>query len=152
MREALEEGEVSLADIGTNEEEVGTMLHDYHRHRAIESLKFARINTSISFSNLEDMREHLSKAGMTLAEIGTSEEEARQLTCTSYKENALYWIESAKRGELTPEGLQITLKDIQKNFQKSGLTFLDIEMSEAEIEKLFGKSETEDTKLNNYSN
>ena len=140
MGENLEKGNLSLSDIGTSDEEVGTMLQEYHGRKAKEYLGYLRTDGTASFT-LKTLREHLKASGLTLSKIGTTEEKLTVLLHASCKNGATHLLESTRSGSsgLTLDGLEIFLKFMREDLEECGLTLSDVGTSEAEIEELLSK-------------
>lgn len=77
FRQVLEKGGISLADIGTSEEEIAKLQLDNSKSRARKHLEVLRRKPRYENHNdfLIFLRGEISKGGFSLAAIGTSEEE-----------------------------------------------------------------------------
>jgi hypothetical protein len=82
VKQAIDKAHCTLADIGTNDEELNKLLHEGYRSGALMIFTILREG-----NNKEDipndvirLRELLADGGYTLADIGTSEEELEKLS------------------------------------------------------------------------
>ncbi len=85
LREAIKEGGFSLADIGTDEEELRSFELGVAKSRALGLLEYLRSGTLRRDNNafksyLDGLREAIKEGGFSLADIGTSEAELEELT------------------------------------------------------------------------
>ena len=98
MRGYLGQASLSLADIGTSEEEVQSCFKEGHKNSAKNWLKVARENDS--YQNIEaaigHIRDRLAEASLTLDDIGTSEAELNFLL-SSHQPDQYWWHRLFKR-------------------------------------------------------
>ncbi|MCX7911711.1 MAG: hypothetical protein N2506_01920 [Dehalococcoidales bacterium] len=100
MREYLKAGGLSLADIGTSEEEIQSCFREGHRNSARNWLKVARENDSYQnvLTAVHHIRNRIAEAGLTLDDIGTSEAELEFLLASRRPKKGLWQRLFGKRG------------------------------------------------------
>ena len=79
VRKYISKAGVPLKAIGTSEEELRELLFDGYIAEARKWLGYARNRNSDNTSEIGYVRKYISKAGVSLEAIGTSEEELREL-------------------------------------------------------------------------
>ena len=80
------------------------------------------------------VREYLGKAGATLADIGTSEEELAQLLLAGYRGEAVTWLKLARQRMNAAE-----VEYVRKYLVLANITPADIGTSEEELVRLAAK-------------
>ena len=87
---------------------------------------------------VEHLREHASKAGVTLEEIGTSEEELKGLLTEGYTVRAKDWLRLARERAKEQE-VEAEVEYLKKYASKAGITLEEIGTSEEELKELLAK-------------
>jgi hypothetical protein len=105
LREYVEKAGISLADIGTSEEEIQGCFKTGHINAAKKWLEMAKEHCESQSVDTEigHIRNLVAEANATLAEVGTSEEELRKLLA-AYKP-ARSWLQRLFRREAKQKGL-----------------------------------------------
>lgn len=136
IRACLKEAGIPLEQAGTSEEELAKLLVEGYKAEAKVWLGYARNSSSDNSFNVFGVRDYAAKAGVTLAEIGTSEEELATLLTEGYKAEARKWLEFARKA--SDEASRITcVKYIRKYLDKADhATPADIDSSEVELNTL----------------
>jgi hypothetical protein len=132
-REYLAKAGKTLSDIGTSEEELSQLLVDGYAAEAKKWLGFARNRNDENESSVGYCREYLVKAGKTLSDIGTSEEELAQLLIDGYVAEAKMWLGFARNRNDESES---SVSYCREYVAKAGKTLSDIGTSEEEISAL----------------
>lgn len=79
LREEIADGGLTLEDIGTSEKELEEFRIKIHRFSAKKYLEYLRDGTEQYKNYLQFLREEIAEGGLTLEDIGTSEEELSRL-------------------------------------------------------------------------
>ena len=79
LREEVQRGGLTLKDIGTSEEELERLRVEGCKTSAQNTLKYLRSGTDQYEDSLKRLRKEVQKGGLTLKDIGTSEEELERL-------------------------------------------------------------------------
>jgi hypothetical protein len=103
------------------------------RQQATYKLDNLRRGTSNYGGELRALRQQLTNGGLTLADIGTSEEELEQLRVLGCKTVATNHLNNLRRGS---SSLDYELRGLRQQLTNGGLTLADIGTSEEELESL----------------
>lgn len=133
LRELMEKGGFSLADLGTTEEELEFLRVREHKVIAQGYLKSLRKGDECDYETHQTlMKMHLEENGLSLTDIGASEDELKSLIVQNAKYQAKFWLKRLRQGK----NFHTSLDFMKKNLQSGGLTFMDIGTGEEEIVKL----------------
>ena len=133
LLEEVKEGGFTLKDIGTSEEELKKLRVKGCKISAQNCLEDLRSGTEYYKSSLEDLHSDLRDGGLTLKDIGTSEEELENLRVKGCKISAQNWLKDLRSGTDLYESF---LECLRSDLQNGGFTLEDIGTSEEELEKL----------------
>jgi hypothetical protein len=133
LLEEAQKGGLTLEDIGTSKEELEQLRIKGCKAEARRWLEYLRSGTGHYDTFLKYLREEVQRGGLTLEDVGTSEEELEQLRIKYFKANAQYWLEYLRSGT---GHYDLSLKYLREEVQKGGLTLEDIGTSEKELEEL----------------
>ena len=108
-----------------------------HRENAEAELRSIRTNCGkwpVS-DNIQNLRNHLTRADLTLADIGTSEEELESCLKAGHKRSAQTWLQMAREccGE---RDVSFEIERVQSRLAEADLTPGDIGTSETELREL----------------
>ncbi len=142
VREYAEKANVTLEELGTTEEELREIEKRSHIYLAKFFLNVSRKN-SVSQSvevEVSSVKEDAKKGGITLEELGTTDEELNNLTHQGYINEAKSLLITVREYvEIQPVILEISL--IKENAGKAGMTLEEMGTSEEELKKLEEKNE-----------
>lgn len=147
----LNNGNLTLADIGASEKEIQELICSAHRRNAESCLKRLRKNQRIGHfpeSTVEFIKHSVQKSGFTINDIGTNDDELNSLIKSRYKDKASETLQSLRNW--SPGNLDNLLTVqfsspevygnlIRKYIERAGCELADIGTSEAEIAKLIEK-------------
>jgi hypothetical protein len=139
LREHASKAGITLADLGTSEEELAGLLKTGHQQEAAKWLRFIRERAPRSdiTSLIGYLREHASKAGITLADLGTWEadlEALRKQGCMEEARSALL-MARAHRKEAA-----VHLERMRRYLAAAGVGPEAIGITEQELESLVAKN------------
>ena len=100
----------------------------------LESTRERSAKGDVSF-DIECVRKYSEKAGKTLEEIGTNEEEIEELLKEGYVAEAQKWLEYARKNTANGD-VSFDIERVREYSEKAGKTLEEIGASEEEIEKL----------------
>lgn len=132
---------IDLKLIGTSYEELALLRWEDLVVRAKELLVTARKRAKIDSVDLEIeyIPKYVSKAGITLRSIGTSEQELKQLLREGYIAGAEHWLNVARKRE-RKNCVDLEVEAIREYVSKAGITLESIGTSEQELEPFFRES------------
>ena len=126
-------GGLTLEDIGTSEKELEELRVKGCKNLAQELLESLRSGIDRYESFLKCLRKEVQKGGLTLEDIGTSEEELEELRVKNCKALAQECLDFLRSGA---DNYESFLEYLRKEVQKGGFTLEDIGTSEEELEEL----------------
>lgn len=125
---------VTLEELGTSEDELDRLVRNAHANSARRWLGHLRETPDNGESYGGYVRDEVAKAGVTLADIGTSEDELGQLERTVHEKRARYWLERLRNPS---EQLKRDLPwFIRNHATKAGMTVEQLGTSEDELKRL----------------
>jgi hypothetical protein len=130
LRDEIRNGGLTLADIGTSETELNQLQRKGAAKAAQKWLSYLRQDTEYYKSFTAYVREEGQNAGLTLADIGTSEEELTQLQRKGAAKEAMKWLSYLRQGT---EYVESFTRYVREEVQNAGLTLADIGTSEEEL-------------------
>ncbi|MBP7006010.1 hypothetical protein KBB27_02730 [Patescibacteria group bacterium] len=133
FRAEVRDGGLSLADLGTSEEELKELELLGLKTAALGRLEFLRKGTTHYEDFLRYLREEAEKAGLSLVDLGTDEEELKRLRVLGCKTTALGWLQHLRKGIEQHEAF---FEYFRQEVEKGGLSLTDLGTSEEELEKL----------------
>jgi soluble cytochrome b562 len=131
MRKHLRQGFWTLADIGTSEDKLKTVVRNYHKREAKKWLDSAR-GVGLAPACIEHMREHLKQGNWTLADIGTSEDDLKTVIRNYHKREAKKWLDSARGVGLAPA----CIEHMREHLKQGNWTLTDIDTSEEKLKEV----------------
>lgn len=130
LRGWLADGNLTLSDIGSSEEELEELRIEFYLREAIRGLSMLR---DLTACNRDVIIIPLEEAGKTLADIGTSELELRQLDVAYCRQAADKLLQEVRhKGEPPPIKLQ-RLAGVRYFVTRGGIPLGDIGTSEEEL-------------------
>ncbi len=133
LLEEVRKGGLTLKDIGTTEEELEKLRVRGCKIAARECFRYLRSGTWHYEMYLDKLRREVRKGGLTLEDIGTTEEELEKLRVRGCKIAAEEWLWDLRFGT---EHYEMCLDKLRRELRKGGLTLKDIGTTEEELEKL----------------
>ena len=137
LRKYAEKAGVSVNDIGTSEEELKTLLTEGYTFEAKKWLRMTREQAGTQ--NIEDniffLRKYAEKAGVSVNDIGTSEEELKTLFTEGYTSEAKKRLQMT-REQAGTQNIEDNIFFFRKYAQKAGVSVNDIGTSEEELKTL----------------
>lgn len=130
LRDKVKAGVFSLSDIGTSEEELEQLLERARMDAALYWL--TQLRKEPSNSAIHHVREALTKSGLSLTDIGTSEEELEQLRVKGCMDSALYWLTQLRKDPVDNWNQRF----MQDSLKQGGFSIADMDMSAEEIETI----------------
>lgn len=128
MRSYLKEGNWTLSDIGTSEDDLKTMLREYDKRQAKRLLELAR-TTGEPYQCIEEMHYHLMQGNLTLVDIGTSEDDLKMVPHEYHKCQAKRLLELAR----TTGNALACINEMRDHLKQSNMTLVDIGTSEHDL-------------------
>lgn len=139
----LEEGNIKPSEIGISEKEMKEFHVKHCRLSAKRWLRYLREGDEHYEMSLDFLKDNLEDGGLSLEDIGTSEEELEELRIVGIKLSAKKWLgyarENLEKGEDTTHWLRSLLREMKKGELKPE----DIGTSEEELGKFFEKKTKE---------
>lgn len=137
MVKVVKEGGLSLADIGTNEDEIERLRIKSCKIRALEQLGLLRDDDPY-YPALGHLLKVVKEGGFSLVDIGTSLEELKQLRTKCYKIDALAWLDLLRRD---PSLYDVEIDFLREAVKKgrSRFSLADVGTSEEELKQLQAK-------------
>jgi len=130
LREVITKGNLTLADIGTSEDELRELWVKCCKFSAQRWLDHLR-NETVNYEYcLDCLRKEIAKGVITLEDIGTSEEELGELWVKCCKFSAQCCLEDLRYGTVEYEAC---LNHLREAVAKGVITLEDIGTSEEEI-------------------
>ncbi|GEM_PF-2381148 len=138
LRQHFKENEIPYSDIGTSEEELRTLEVKNLRIRAGKNLEILRKVPTEPSIFLVPLRRILNEGGFSLADIGTNEDELRELEIKGLMKSARGYLK-ALRDDQIEHSIWIDrnrLNNLRRCVEEGGFTFADIDTDEDELKKL----------------
>lgn len=133
LRYSMIDGELSLSDIGTNEEELEKLRIKGCKKAAEESLNCLQEGTYQYDYWLEHLQKELKAGGLSLADIGTNEKELQELTVMCCKKAAKNYLSILRDGTDDYTGYMFFVNRVRKGLKKFNLSLEDIGTNEEEL-------------------
>jgi DNA-binding transcriptional regulator YhcF (GntR family) len=137
VKEYASEAGVTLKKVGTTNKEIQKLQKQGYESQARSSLKLAReraVHQDVT-SELQCLREFLSKAVIMLEKVGTSEKEIQELLMQGYESQTRLWLETARERadvkEVTSE-----MQSLREFRSKAGITLEKVGTSEKGIQEI----------------
>ncbi len=130
IREEARKGGFSLADIGTNEKEIEELRVKGCKAAAHMWLDFLRHGASRYDSCICYVREEATKGNLSLADIGTNEEELEELRVKGCKTVAYMWLGYLRNGTSQHDSC---IHYVREEARKGGFSLADIGTSKEEL-------------------
>lgn len=131
IRREVRKGNLSLVDVGTSEEELAELLLNSHKAKAhwwVSCLREGRITLC---PPVDHILEYVREKNFSLADIGMSEEELKDLWIKSHKAEAHKWL-ARLRESIEPD--RQFIDRVRSVVLKGNLSLADIGTSEKELE------------------
>lgn len=131
IRDHLKQGNWTLSDISTNEDELKKKEELYHKYKAKNLIK-------VSPDRTKEILDHLKQGNWTLSDLNMSEDSLMAVRRMYHKREALNWLKSARISP-TRYGHRVTSVCIEKvrgHLMQGGLTLSDVETNENELEMM----------------
>ncbi len=140
LREYANKAGCTLEDLGTNEEELGALIIQSHRSEAVSWLRLARMLASDGEIKAEIayLRGYASKAGCTLEDLGTNEEELDALIIQGNRSEAIMWLGLA-RERANRKDIKTEVSWLRQFVSLAGCTLEDLGTNEEELAALQSK-------------
>jgi len=135
IREYAKKANITLADIGTSEEEIASLLKTSYISEATKWLQLTRerANSGDMDSHVGYLREYVEKAGITVEDIGTTEEEIASLLKTSYISEARTWLKLTRK-RASQQNVELEIGYLRQYANLAGITLEQLGTSETELQ------------------
>lgn len=132
MLKDLEDAGLTLADIGTSDDELFQLLVIWKIKIAKDCIKVIRMGGDLGFQTAK-MKKELAEIGLTLEDIGTSEEYLVKIAKDSFKELAQSILKTLRQSKINREynGIQM-----RTHLANASMALADIGTTEQEVLKL----------------
>ena len=128
LKYTLKQGALSLADIGTSEEEIAKLQAANRKHYAHAWL--VRLRKESSRFDLRALWECIEDGGFSLEDIGTSKEEVERFRIEDCKGTARFYLK-----QLREHSSFFALRLVREEVKSGGFSLKDIGTSEEEIQE-----------------
>lgn len=133
LQSGVQNGEFTLEDVGTSEEELREFQINDCKRVAQEELAVLREGTEDYSIILRNIQVQVQKGGFTLEDIGTSEQELEELRVKCSRILAQKYLESLRLGVIDPE---LYIDYLETGVQRGRFTLKEMETNEEELENL----------------
>lgn len=133
LRALVRGGTFTLKDIGTSEEELNKLYKKQYMELARNFLQQMRDGTSRDEGSFAILRKMLRENDLALEDIGTSEEELKEMQNMGHEALAKKHLNRLRDGKGNPAGMRNL---ILMHVEKGSLTLEDIGTSEEELTRL----------------
>jgi hypothetical protein len=137
VREYVGKAGCTLADIGTTEEKLDTLVRKAHLNNAKYWLDSIERDGQTEAQFVDFVREYVGKADCTLADIGTSETKLEKIQRQIYRCSAQKWLGYCRTSKHRSKNMGTYVK---QDASKAGCTLADIGTTENELSRLLASA------------